>query len=228
MALHQLYLQNPKASAEGNQQYSCHRRVTVMVLLSLPKWNVDSNSSNLARLTTHPQQYHELLLWHFMLGFHLSRPLMSERCEIGVIYFLGMQNKSHAYTEDGSQSNNWLNLHQMGLEQHPIKKQLLCSTVLLVLSSDTSLVNYKSSTKWAGKGHHPIFSCVMLQHTTKNRCCLHSRDGGFVRARHFCTQHLHSAQHSGISLLTCKMNRPVVFLRPKSYPSHTDRWKSVY
>ena len=66
---------------------------------------------------------------------------MSERHGIGVIYFLEMQNKSHAYVEDGTQSKNWLNLHQMGLEQHPITKRLLCSTALLALSSDTSLVN---------------------------------------------------------------------------------------
>lgn len=66
---------------------------------------------------------------------------MSERHGIGVILRFQEINKSHAYVEDGTQSKNWLNLHQMGFEQHPIKKRLLCSTALLALSSDTSLVN---------------------------------------------------------------------------------------
>lgn len=35
---------------------------------------------------------------------------MSERHGIGVIYFLEMQNKSHAYVEDGTQSKNWMEI----------------------------------------------------------------------------------------------------------------------
>lgn len=81
-----------------------------------------------------------------------------------------------------------------------------------------------SSTKWAGKGHHPVLSCVMSQHTTKNSCCLHSRDGGFPGTRHFSTQRIHVIYGTLVyhRLSIHKMNRLVVFPQSRSYPSHTD------
>lgn len=78
--------------------------------------------------------------------------------------------------------------------------------------------------KWAGKGHHPVLSCVMSQHTTKNSCCLHSRDGGFPGARHFYTQCIHMIYSTLVyhRLSIHKMNRLVVFPQSRSYSSHAD------
>lgn len=75
MALHQLYLQNPKSFAEGNQQSSCQRKSKCygpIIITQAKCWL--RNSRNLARLSkvpTHPQQCCKLLLWDFTSEFHL-------------------------------------------------------------------------------------------------------------------------------------------------------------